>query len=95
MAPRSAIEVSGDGAQGFRVKAGDHRFDVSMPRSLPAELGAPDAHSLVAASFEFLLEREPPSSILPRFDLTVIERYFPGWRAEMRRRFAPDPRSAL
>jgi hypothetical protein len=27
--------------------------------------------------FEFLLEREPKESILPRFDVGVISRYFP------------------
>ncbi|MEP6752081.1 MAG: hypothetical protein ABI959_04985 [Candidatus Dormiibacterota bacterium] len=35
---------------------------------------------LVARSFAFLLEREPPSSILRRFDLVDIERYFPDYR---------------
>jgi hypothetical protein len=34
---------------------------------------------LLEASFEFLLEREPPSSILSRFALPVIERYFPEY----------------
>ena len=34
---------------------------------------------LLEASFEFLLEREPASSILPRFALPVIERYFPDY----------------
>ena len=34
---------------------------------------------LLKASFEFLLEREPASSILPRFALPVIERYFPEY----------------
>lgn len=34
---------------------------------------------LLEASFEFLLEREPASSILPRFALPVIERYFPEY----------------
>jgi hypothetical protein len=43
--------------------------------------------SLVRGSFEFLLERERAAEILPRFDLTVIERYFPEWREEMRRRW--------
>ena len=38
-------------------------------------------------SFAFLLEREPAGSILPRFDLTVIGRYFPEWREEMRSRW--------
>jgi len=32
---------------------------------------------LVRRSFEFLLEREPASSILREFDLAVIPRYFP------------------
>ena len=31
----------------------------------------------VRACFEFLLEREPKESILRRFDVSVISRYFP------------------
>jgi hypothetical protein len=34
---------------------------------------------LLEASFKFLLEREPKESILRRFDLPVIERYFPEY----------------
>lgn len=34
---------------------------------------------LLEASFEFLLEREPKEAILSRFDLPVIERYFPEY----------------
>ena len=34
---------------------------------------------LLEASFEFLLEREPASSIMSRFALPVIERYFPEY----------------
>lgn len=34
---------------------------------------------LVETSFKFLLERESNTSILPRFDLPVIERYFPEY----------------
>jgi len=37
------------------------------------------AEALVAASFEFLLENEPKESILRRFELPVIERYFPEY----------------
>jgi len=42
---------------------------------------APQAtvEELVARSFGFLLEREPPTSILRRFDLADIERYFPDY----------------
>jgi hypothetical protein len=35
---------------------------------------------LVRASFRFLLEREPPSSILHAFDLSTISRYFPEFQ---------------
>ena len=47
---------------------------------------APDAtpERLLEASFEFLLEREPASSILSRFALPVIERYFPEYRQVIR-----------
>jgi hypothetical protein len=34
---------------------------------------------LVGRSFQFLLEREPPQSILRRFGLADIERYFPEY----------------
>jgi hypothetical protein len=40
---------------------------------------------LVTASFEFLLEREPASSILSRFALPVIERYFHEYPRVIRR----------
>jgi hypothetical protein len=40
----------------------------------------------VRASFAFLPEREPPTSIMPSFDLPVIERYFPEYRSELPRR---------
>jgi hypothetical protein len=33
--------------------------------------------ALVARSFDFLLDHEPPDAILPSFDLSVIESYFP------------------
>ncbi len=40
---------------------------------------------LVSRSFDFLLERERPSSILRRFDLSVIQRYFPEYDATFKR----------
>jgi hypothetical protein len=45
--------------------------------------GGESVEDLVRRSFEFLLEREPPSSILRRFDLSVIERYFPDYDQRM------------
>lgn len=47
---------------------------------------ASDPEPLVRASFEFLLAREPRESIMRRFELTVIARYFPEWEAEIRKR---------
>lgn len=45
-----------------------------------------EVERLVEASFRFLLEREPREAILRRFELPVIERYFPEYAAELRRR---------
>jgi hypothetical protein len=42
---------------------------------------------LVEASFEFLLTQEPKESILERFELPVIERYFTHYPSAMRARF--------
>ncbi|HEV2522802.1 MAG TPA: hypothetical protein VGT24_10520 [Candidatus Acidoferrales bacterium] len=41
---------------------------------------------LIRKSFEFLLEREPKESILGRFDLSVISRYFPEYEQEIKGR---------
>jgi len=37
------------------------------------------------AAFRFLLDRETKESILRRFDVTVISRYFPEFEREMPR----------
>jgi hypothetical protein len=41
--------------------------------------GAATPDDLVRRSFEFLLQREPKESILRRFELPVIGRYFPEY----------------
>jgi hypothetical protein len=43
---------------------------------------------VVRESFRFLLEREPASSILRRFSLGDIARYFPEYPSELERRLA-------
>ena len=48
------------------------------------EAGATSADELVEASFRFLLDREPKESILSRFDLEVISRYFPEYPSQIR-----------
>jgi len=40
--------------------------------------------ALIMESFRFLLEREPNTSILERFDLEQIGNYFPEWEDAMR-----------
>ena len=52
---------------------------VTVRPDYAAKLGAADAALLVERSFEFLLEREPNTSILSQFDLSVIQRYFPEY----------------
>ena len=47
--------------------------------------GAADPADLVERSFAFLLAREPKTSILARFDLPLIGRYFPDYEREIRR----------
>jgi hypothetical protein len=48
--------------------------------------GASDPDDLVRRSFEFLLEREPRTSILREFDLPVIAQYFPEYEQQVSRR---------
>ena len=48
--------------------------------------GEVGVEALVAESFRFLLEREPKESILRRFELTVINRYFPEYERKIRGR---------
>jgi hypothetical protein len=47
--------------------------------------GARSPEQLIEASFRFLLDRETKESILGRFDLTVISRYFPEFEASLPR----------
>ncbi len=68
-------EVSVDGTSRHRV-------------SVPAGFGDEDLERVVRVSFQFLLEREPASSILPVFSLDVIGRYFPEYERELSRRLA-------
>ena len=62
------------------------RHDVTVTTGDLAALapGATDPEDLVRRSFEFLLEREPKGSILARFDLPLIGRYFPEYERTIR-----------
>ena len=65
-----------------------HTVLVSQAHLTRLAPGHYDPEELVAASFVFLLAREPRESILRQFELPVIERYFPGYEAQIRRQMA-------
>jgi hypothetical protein len=56
--------------------------------TVPDRFGDDDLERVVQRSFEFLLEREPASSIMSEFSLDVIGRYFPEYEDELPRRLA-------
>ncbi len=73
-----------------RVREGpfatEHRVTVDPGDLARLDASAADPERVVEAAFAFLLEHEPPSSILRSFDLSVIGRYFPGWEGDVRGR---------
>jgi hypothetical protein len=73
---------------GVRHASGLTHHAVTVPADLAVALGRPDLDpvGLVRASFQFLLEREPATSIMSAFSLDVISTYFPEYRGEMARR---------
>jgi hypothetical protein len=90
-----AVRCDGNRDNGWTCSVGlrEHGLDVSTHRVHvgPDDLarlapGASDPAGLVKASFEFLLERESPRSILRSFDILEIGRYFPEYEAEILRR---------
>jgi hypothetical protein len=92
MTNRTEVAVSPQGAGCFRVEIRGlgliTSHTVNVPEGMADELGwAGTAEAeLVHESFVFLLEREPPTSILRSFSLDVIGRYFPEYPTQMRRR---------
>src|SRR5712691_393152 len=73
-----------------REGKGETRHEVTISRQVVERLAsvkhAPEA--LIEAAFRFLLDREPKESILGRFDVTVISRYFPEFERELPRYLA-------
>ena len=65
-----------------------YRVTLKKPDYDRIAAGKVEPAELIRRSFEFLLEREPKESILARFDLPVIGRYFPEYECEMERRIA-------
>jgi hypothetical protein len=88
------VDCSGDAGRGWTcfaaVRSGGRLVSEHEIRVAPADLarlapGAGDPAALVERSMAFLLDREPPGSILRTFELTVIGRFFPDYEATIRR----------
>jgi len=86
------IEVEKLGEEEFLVRVSEGSSESKHHVTLkPADCqrltgGKVSAEELVRKSFDFLLERESKESILPRFDLVLIARYFPEFDREIKRR---------
>jgi hypothetical protein len=66
---------------------GETRHHVTMSRETCERLtsGKHTPERCLDAAFRFLLDREPKESILRRFDITAISRYFPEFEREIPR----------
>ncbi|ASC72486.1 uncharacterized protein XM38_034430 [Halomicronema hongdechloris C2206] len=63
----------------------EHRYRVTLSQAdyqAWSQERVPPA-AVITAAFEFLLAREPASSILSSFDCSVIRRYFPAVDREL------------
>jgi hypothetical protein len=86
------IEIEKFDASRFRVRVieagseSSHQVTLNPKDSKRLAGDAVEPETLIRKSFEFLLEREPKESILSRFDLSVISRYFPEYEREIKSR---------
>ena len=69
------VKVSAANSTEHRVTLTDTYWEQIWSRRLPK-------NDVIARSFAFLLEREPNTSILRTFDLSVIQRYFGEYEAK-------------
>ena len=60
-----------------------HKVTVQPDYAQKLTSGTISTVDLIHQSFEFLLAREPNTSILRSFDLSVIARYFPEYEREI------------
>jgi hypothetical protein len=65
-----------------------HTVTVDPGYAIKLTGGKVPAERLVSRSFDFLLEREPNTSILRRFDLPVIGHYFPEYERTIKNMLA-------
>ena len=46
------------------------------------------SEAIIEESYKFLLEREPKEAIMNQFNLSLIEKYFPQYRDEIKKRLS-------
>ena len=76
-----------------REGRGETKHRVTMAKAMYERLAGGSAatpEQVIDAAFRFLLEREPKESILQRFDVAVISRYFPEFDRDLPR-YLPSP----
>jgi hypothetical protein len=81
------VETTGESKYRVTVEEGETRtvHEVLASPELVERYGrGAIAERLLEASFEFLLRRESKESILRRFELSEIARYFPGYPQKIR-----------
>lgn len=81
------IEQRSDGWRALvsvRNGGSETEHEVTVSTAELARYGATDPTDLVRRSIEFLLEREPAASILRRFAISDISRYFPEFEHEIK-----------
>ena len=83
MAPGEyGVEVEeGNGITGHKVRLPPSFLDDLL-------LTGVDGEVIVRETIDFLLEREPATSILPEFSLSDVSRYFPEFAEELQRRLS-------
>jgi len=82
-------ETEGHNHWGYQVcvrekgRSHDYLVTLSWPDYDLWSHGRVAPEKVVRAAFEFLLQREPATSILAKFDCSLIRRYFPEVDAEL------------
>lgn len=83
------VTITSEGGDVYTVRVAgrtEHRV-TARPAVLQRLAGAGEApETTLRRAFDFLLEREPPESILRSFALEDIARYFPEFWEQMRAR---------
>ena len=80
------VTVAHAGGDAYEVRVGDRtRHTVTAPAAALQRVrrDGESAESAVERVMQFLLHREPPESILARFTLDDVARYFPEFWSEM------------